>query len=423
MFSSWLAFCIRRLVLSSPRMKASESNSAPQTKMTSPRSELINFTSQPLRTIGVLCDDLRRRKNLVTTVVLLFSAVVSGCTQIGPMAIRNGRTRYNEAFASSTDQELLLNIVRLRYRDTPFFLNVDKVAASIEAYADVSGFYPIGDASSISLKNITAPGFGAHGSESPTVFYSPMEGERYARQMMSRLNFDVLLLLVNSGWSIERLMAVTLQEMNGLKNAPTASGPTPSKEPEFRDFREALRCLRSLQVKGLVELAKGDAEDDSAVYLRIVNGEKDADALQFKKMLGLAMDQNTFQLKAGMGRGDGQTIYVITRPVISTLNYLSQSVIAPESDIASGRVTRTLKTSGKPFDWQELFSGIFKVQSSSGLKPRHSAVSVEYRGTWFYIGDDDLDSKSTFSLLTQILALQSGKAAGKETPLTFSIGK
>lgn len=373
-------------------------------------------------TLAGLCTNLRGRKSFLTTLLLLLSMAIGGCTQIGPMSVRNGRPRYNQAFAHSTDEELLLNIVRLRYRDTPFFLNVDKVAASVSAEASLNEFYPITSLTKLSAANVTAPYLNATAGESPTVFYSPMEGERYARQMMSRLNFDVLLLLVNSGWSIERLMAVTLQEMNGLKNAPTASGPTPSKEPEFREFREALRCLRSLQVKGLVELAKGDTEDEAAVYLRITNGEKDEDALKFKKMLGLSKDQTTFQLKAGMGRGDGESIYVITRPVISTLNYLSQSVIPPDSDVTAGRVTKTLKNSGAPFDWQDLFSGIFKIQSSSGLKPRNASTAVEYRGTWFYIADNDLDSKSTFSLLTQILALQSGKAAGKETPLTFSFG-
>ena len=394
--------------------------------MTSKHTPLLHFLNFARITLAGLCDTLRGRKSFLTTIVLLACLAFTGCTQIGPMSVRNGRPRYNQAFAYSTDQELLLNIVRLRYRDTPFFLNVDKVAASVYASADISGLYPLGDGSSNlrmrRFSNIAPPHFSASVNESPTVFYSPMEGERYARQMMSRLNFDVLLLLVNSGWSIERLMAVTLQEMNGLKNAPTASGPTPSKEPEFREFREALRCLRSLQVKGLVELAKGDSEDESAVYLRITNGEKDEDAVKFKKMLGLSKDQTNFQLKAGMGRGDGESIYVITRPVISTLNYLSQSVIPPDSDVTAGRVTKTLKNSGAPFDWQDLFSGIFKIQSSSGLKPRNASTAVEYRGTWFYIADNDLDSKSTFSLLTQILALQSGKAAGKETPLTFSFG-
>jgi hypothetical protein len=172
-----------------------------------------------------------------------------------------------------------------------------------------------------------------------------------------------------------------------------------------------------------VELAKGDSGEESSLVLRIINGDKDEDAIKFKKLMGLDAGLNFFPLQAGMGRGDGKSIYVITRPVVSTLNYLSQSVIAPKGDIAAGRVTQTVKKSGEPFDWQELFEGIFKVQSSKLLAPMNASVSINYRGAWFYIADNDLDSKSTFSLLTQILAVQSGKAAGKETPLSFSFGK
>jgi len=367
------------------------------------------------------------KKAACISALLVGAMAVSGCGVLGAGTVKAGRARYNVAFASTTDEELLLNIVRLRYRDTPFFLNVDRVAASssFSLGTSTSGVPQKGvrDDGTSSLRFLFSSVSGdASVNESPTVFYSPMEGERYARQMMSRLNFDVLLLLANSGWSIERLMMVTLQEMNGLKNAPTASGPTPSKEPEFREFREALRVLRALQVKGLVQLAKGDEGDDSAVLLHLVNGNKDADALKFKKLLGLDADLTTFPLRAGMGRGDGKAIYVITRPVISTMNYLAQAVVAPNGDVKSGRVTKTLKDSGEAFDWQEMLGGFFKVQSSL-LKPLSSSTAVEYRGSWFYIADNDLDSKSTFSLLTQILALQSGKAAGKETPISFSFGK
>jgi hypothetical protein len=48
-------------------------------------------------------------------------------------------------------------------------------------------------------------------------------------------------------------------------------------------------------------------------------------------------------------------------------------------------------------------------------------MRVPYRGSWFYIPDDDLEGKSTFVLLTQIIALHS--APPSPTSLTYSIGK
>ena len=49
-------------------------------------------------------------------------------------------------------------------------------------------------------------------------------------------------------------------------------------------------------------------------------------------------------------------------------------------------------------------------------------AKVRYRGSWFYIDDADLESKSTFSLLTYLFSIQaSGSAAGGPL-LTVSAG-
>ena len=72
------------------------------------------------------------------------------------------------------------------------------------------------------------------------------------------MNPDLLLLLVRSGWSIDRVFSIGVLEMNGLKNAPTASGPAPSREPEFRDFAEAVRLLRVLQRDNRLDLIRND---------------------------------------------------------------------------------------------------------------------------------------------------------------------
>jgi hypothetical protein len=47
---------------------------------------------------------------------------------------------------------------------------------------------------------------------------------------------------------------------------------------------------------------------------------------------------------------------------------------------------------------------------------------VFYRGTYFYIADDDLDSKSTFLLLTQLISLNVAPATAAPA-LSFSFGK
>ncbi|MEM9295340.1 MAG: hypothetical protein AAGA57_06015, partial [Planctomycetota bacterium] len=57
--------------------------------------------------------------------------VASGCAVAGPASIREGRLEYNEAVQVTSDQELLLNIVRLRYRDTPTILQIANIATQL----------------------------------------------------------------------------------------------------------------------------------------------------------------------------------------------------------------------------------------------------------------------------------------------------
>jgi hypothetical protein len=67
-----------------------------------------------------------------------------------------------------------------------------------------------------------------------------------------------------------------------------------------------------------------------------------------------------------------------------------------------------------------MLEGVFKV-SSSEKPPADASVSINYRGSWFYIADNDLDTKSTFVLITQLIALHSAPTAGPA--MSFSFGK
>jgi hypothetical protein len=71
-------------------------------------------------------------------------------------------------------------------------------------------------------------------------------------------------------------------------------------------------------------------------------------------------------------------------------------------------VTITLDEAGLPFDWTRVTGSALRIQTSSD-RPRDAAVAVRARDAWFFVADSDLESKSTLSLLAQILALQSGK--------------
>src|ERR1700733_14139823 len=73
---------------------------------------------------------LWHRSSARFVVVLAAWAGLSGC--LGPKAVRYTRMRYNEVVRDTNDQQLLMNIVRLRYADSPVFVDLPNITSQFE---------------------------------------------------------------------------------------------------------------------------------------------------------------------------------------------------------------------------------------------------------------------------------------------------
>ncbi|MEM1436500.1 MAG: hypothetical protein AAGG11_20790, partial [Pseudomonadota bacterium] len=148
---------------------------------------------------------------------------------------------------------------------------------------------------------------------------------------------------------------------------------------------------------------------------------KDADYLAFAGLLALDPKARVFQLTKDLGAPHDRAISLWTRSFLGIMYFLSQSVEVPTADQSAGKITITRDSSSRPFDWSAVTDGLMRIRSSQ-KRPESAAISVRYRGSWFYIDDADLDSKSTFSLLGQVFALQSGVPTGQAPILTLPVG-
>lgn len=194
------------------------------------------------------------KRSMLLMVVVSGGLVVlaSGCaTGLGPRAIRSERPDYNRQIVRSADEQMLLNLVRLRYNDTPMFLELGSVVAQYNYDATLS-------ASASAVENPGSDSTGVGGSvgyaEHPTITYTPLAGEEYAERMLTPIPLESLMLFNQTGWSSERLMLVAVQRINNVVNAPTATGPTPQRAPDYDKFHDLAERLRRLQVAGLVGL-------------------------------------------------------------------------------------------------------------------------------------------------------------------------
>ena len=351
-----------------------------------------------------------------TSLVLLAALAAGGCNVVGPRAIDKGQFSYNEVINRTDNEQLLLNLVRLKYRDTPFFLEVSSVLTQYSLQSTAG----IGRSRTTGLPTDRSLDLGLSYEENPAVSYAPLQGEKFVRQLLSPISLETMLLLYHSGWSIERIFRCSIQQLGPLKNAPGASGPTPEQAPEFREFTRAAKLLRELQVQGKIHFGAVQNGQGQHMGLRF-SPEAAASpiARELRKLLGAGQDATDLHLATGAA-APGQ-IPVVTRSLMGVLFYLSHSIEVPEDDIEEGRVTLTRNSDDSPFDWSEVTEGLLQVRTGS-WKPGNASVRIRYRGAWFYVDDSDLPSKSTFSFLTQLLALQSGEVKSSAPVLTIPIG-
>ncbi len=353
------------------------------------------------------------------TAVLGLATLLGACAQHGPELVSAGRNDYNKVLVQTDEEEHLLNLVRLRYADNPMMLNVSSVSTSFTwsqtASAEAFKFEP-----SSSDSNVGARGILGY-VERPTVTYTPLGGKDFVENVLTPMDLDSLLLLSQSGWSAERLLRVAVNRMSGLSNAHEASGPTPRKAPEHQDFIRAAKLLRSLQERDEVIGGYHDADGRKVAAVRVEHAAIDSpEVRELYRLLGLRKGQEIILLDTRGRIQRPDTIGFELRPLLGIMFFLSHAVEIPEHDRTAGRVTITRDEDGQPFDWSRV-TGDLLVIKSQAEPPATAAVAVQYRGSWFYIDDSDMNSKYTFMLLGALTALQAGEVKRGGPLLTLPV--
>ncbi|MEM7543155.1 MAG: hypothetical protein AAF384_16445 [Pseudomonadota bacterium] len=361
---------------------------------------------------------MANKNYLIRGVVLaMMWLTLTGCSQFGPSVIAGSRTDYNLAMRETESEQMLLNLVRLRYRDPSYFLEAAALNTqfSIAPSAEISSTFDFDGATSNGVRGRFAF------EEKPTVTYTPLQGEKFVRQVMSRVALETILLLDAGGWNIDRVLRLTVEKLNGLDNAPRASGPTPTDAPQYASFLRAVGLIAELERGENVSILYRVNESSGSYVLRLNPLAQSAQLQELRELLGLSAEQNEYRITVNEATHRPDTINLQTRSFMGVLYFLSQGVSVPGSDLSSGRVTQTLDDSGNAFDWSQVTAGLLAVQSSAQA-PKNPAVALDYRGHWFYIDDSDLDSKSTFSLLGLLYALQSKGNQSAAPVLTLPVG-
>jgi len=357
----------------------------------------------------------RTKQFLLLTVVVL----MAGCHSFGPDELRGTYPLYNAAIVDSQSEQFIQNIVRLHYRDPVFFLDVTSVTASLKmdlaAGLDQSNFDLSGGAQILQFNA------GGAYSTAPTIAYAPLQGEGFVKSVLRPVSIEDLFALTGSGWSGRRLFGLCVEHINELENAPDASGPMPKLSPNnIEPFNRLLQLFDEVINEDLIVPRIDPVTKETQLVIK--SSPQHFEAIrEIKQLLGLDQNLEVYHVNSDFLRHRSDTISIRTRSLMSIFFYLSHHVDAPKVHKAAGLVTVTRNQDGSEFDWGKTAGGrLFHIRQSE-KHPDLAFVAIPFRGQWFYLADNDLESKSTFMLLTQLFRLQAGAAKSAGPTLTLPL--
>lgn len=377
---------------------------------------------------------------------------------MGSWAIRGTRLLYNESFSHTSSQEMLLNIVRMRYGETPTFLDLPTINNVSEASVVGAGSQP---ADSVT-QGIFDGDFGLR--DEPTLGYQPRRGDNLAASLVKHLKAE-LLLDIPPGNDTRTFLLMFVDSMNGVRNSPTATSLGSRVLEPNDEYRRAVDLFMGLQNRGAVRMWVAKREDeihgpvpdqtvlanDAVIAAKegyVYHSTHDevtlrkrerllamsikpeevggADVAELTEMLQLVPGKTAYVIKSQedvevdlndedaartLPSGPMEELSLNVRSGSQAMAFLAKGVNVPPVHVRRGEVHTYKALDGRPFDARQLTRGLFSVCVQKH-RPLRSDLAVHYRGHWFYIAEDDVQSRATLSLLKFVIDVnsQSGSA-------------
>ncbi len=339
--------------------------------------------------------------------IALITSVLVSCTSIGPGRLGKDQFNYNASVGQALQSQMLVNFVKLRYGDTPVFLEVTSIVNQYELESEVG----------LNLINGSPDGqeLGAKGTyiDKPTVSYSPIKGEAFTRSLLTPIPPETVFSLIQAGWPADLVLKIAVRSINGISNTV---GGLAGQRPADDRFQVLIKAVRHIQLAGGMGLRveKQDEGNVSLITFRTAHtDELENEVRLVREMLDIDLSQLEIPLVFGAARKTNQELAVLSRSMLDVMTALGAYIKVPENHVVEGRASKNL-----PDDTPRLI-----MVHSSQDKPEDAFISVPYRGYWFWIADTDLQSKRMLSVMVLLFSLvQTGNVSPVSPVLTIPAG-
>ncbi|MGZ8435027.1 MAG: hypothetical protein ACXW6T_11890, partial [Candidatus Binatia bacterium] len=249
-----------------------------------------------------------------------------------------------------------------------------------------------------SAQNVFATG--TYG-ERPTVTYSPLSGDKFARSLMTPIPPAAVLSFLQAGYPVDVVLRLTVHTINGIHSRYGYGARAREADAEFFPLVEKLRNIQQSGQIGLRVRKTGNQAETLIVFSKKVTPAIQADSAEVRKLLGIDPQTDEFSVVYGSVAGNDKEIALLTRSVLEILTDLSSYIDVPAANVEQKRTF--------PSPAPEIANGapvpaLMRILSSS-QKPDDAFAAVPYGQDWYWIDDKDFASKRLFSFIMFLFTL------------------
>ncbi|MFW5488503.1 MAG: hypothetical protein ACNI3A_08835 [Desulfovibrio sp.] len=336
--------------------------------------------------------------------MVILLALLAGCAGVGPGKVMVDRANYNTSLTESWKRQILLNIVKIRYVEPLFFVDIGDIVAgyTLEAGGSFTFSRSVFDMASASTFSEGELGLSGKYTDRPTITYRPMTGAPFRRGVMSPMPLVNVMLSIESGASAEFLFRLGVRSINGLRNETFSSyGHIPS-QPAFRRVVDIISRLQYLNAMHVIARPAGRQAGQQLRPCMLLGSPKptsEVNALveELQTLLDLDPTVREYVLVNAPEPRTRREIAVQTYSLLQILATVAVRVNIPEEDVVSHCALPGVSDTSGDVSGEGLLSGI-AVQSGA-TQPEAAFVAVKCRGHWFWVDDHDIATKQVFSFL------------------------
>jgi hypothetical protein len=343
---------------------------------------------------------------LARTVFSLTLLLLSGCGSFGPKTLNSDQLDYGQSVGESWKNQMLANLVKLRFIDMPVFVDVGQIVSGYTFESQVTG--TLGFGTTLSGGNTQGLAAGSKYTDRPTITYTPKTGEDYLRSLLEPIEPNAVLSLVLSGYTPTGLFTWVVQSINGVQNYSSSHRGLKVADPEFYEF---VNLLAELQSGGGIGFEIEKHEDTKYDMVLFFDEENSSEGNKQKRdrireILGISSQSRQFPIVYSPFKVNDATLAMQTRSVLQVMIAMSRFVDVPPDKSSWAATGIEVPDSSKQ---------AFRIRTSTE-KPEDAFAVFQYHGDWYWIDHQDVSSKRVF-IMTLFLTTLTNRTGKPNAPV------